>query len=178
MGPPASSCFVALASLRAPFSEARLIHLYIVRRYAGEEIPKGEELFDYTGHVRLVACAEHDTSTSSYLLNLFTHEESQVFIDIDAARAGNESRFLNDHHGICNAPNAQFWPYFDITSGEKRMAVKTIAPIPVGAEIVVDYGGGYFQRDSSDDSDMHDSDEEFNSPRKKRRGGGRAVRKS
>eukprot|EP00962_Isochrysis_galbana_P034104 scaffold11491_cov64-Isochrysis_galbana.AAC.1 len=46
-------------------------------RYAGEEIPKDETLFDYAGHVRLVVGTEHDTSTSSYLLNLFTHEDSQ-----------------------------------------------------------------------------------------------------
>jgi hypothetical protein len=47
-------------------------------RFAAEEIPKGEALFDYSGNVRLVVGTEHDTSSSSYLLNLFTHEESQV----------------------------------------------------------------------------------------------------
>ncbi len=28
-------------------------------------------------------------------------------------------------------------------------------------EILVDYGGSYFEKDSSEDSDMHDSDSEF-----------------
>ena len=41
------------------------------------------------------------------------------------------------------------------------MAIKTIKPIAAGAEILVDYGGRFFAPDSSDDSDMHDSDEEF-----------------
>lgn len=126
--------------------------------------------------MRVVVGEEHDTSNSSYLLNLFTHDGSEnaqgdgvsVYIDIDAARAGNEARFLNDYHGAASAPNAQFWPYFDTTSGEKRMAVKTIQDIAPGAEIMVDYGGRYFAKDSSDDSDMQSSDEEF-APKKQRR---------
>jgi len=46
------------------------------------------------------------------------------------------------------------------------MAVKTIATIAAGHEILVDYGGRYFEADSSDDSDMHASDEEFQFARK------------
>lgn len=94
-----------------------------------------------------------------------------VFIDIDASRCGNESRFVNDFHGTGLTPNAQFWQYFDNKTGEKRMAIKSIAPIPTGSEILVDYGGQYFEKDSSDDSDMHSSDEEFDarSPKKKKR---------
>lgn len=149
--------------------------------YAGEDIPKGEELFDYTGHVRVVAGEEHDTNSSSYLLNLFTHEDSQTYIDVDANLAGNEARFLNDYHGTGSPPNAQFWPHFDPNSGEKRIAVKTIADVPCGAELLVDYGGRYFERDSDDDSQMHSSDEEFSlgsSAKKKARGraGGRSGR--
>ena len=48
----------------------------------------------------------------------------------------------------------------DVT-GEKRMGVKTIAPIAKGSEILVDYGGRYFERDSDSDSEMRESDEEF-----------------
>ena len=36
-------------------------------------------LFDYAGHVRVVVGEELDTSTSSYLLNLFTDEDASVF---------------------------------------------------------------------------------------------------
>jgi hypothetical protein len=35
---------------------------------------------------------EHDTNKSSYLLNLFHSEEHMLYIDVDAARAGNEVR--------------------------------------------------------------------------------------
>ena len=46
--------------------------------------------------------------------------------------------------------------------------------VRTGQELLVDYGGKYFQPDSSDDSDMHDSDEEFAvKPSKKKRRLGR-----
>ena len=46
-------------------------------------------------------------------------------------------------------------------TGERRMGVKTIREVTSGQELLVDYGGSYFAKDSSDDSDMHESDEEF-----------------
>ena len=58
-------------------------------------------------------------------------------------------------------PNCQFFPYYDSITGEKRMGVKTIRDVSVGQELLVDYGGKYFAKDSDDDSDMHESDEEF-----------------
>ena len=70
-------------------------------------------------------------------------------------------------------PNAQFWPYFDSATGEKRMSVKTTLPVPAGHEVLVDYGGRYFVPDSSEDSDMHASDEEFEERSPGKRGGGR-----
>lgn len=44
------------------------------------------------------------------------------------------------------------------------MGVKTIREVTSGQELLVDYGGSYFAKDSSDDSDMHESDEEFEVP--------------
>ena len=138
-----------------------------------EPIAKGERLLDYAGKVAITHGQEHDTSKSSYLLNLFTDDEAGVWVDIDAASAGNEARFLNDWHGHPDQskPNCQFWPYFDEQTGEKRMAIKTIADIVAGQELLVDYGGRYFAKDESDDSDMRSSDDEFEeeAPKKKRR---------
>ena len=121
-----------------------------------EPIAKGEKLLDYAGKVAITHGQEHDTSKSSYLLNLFTDDEAGVWVDIDAASAGNEARFLNDWHGHPDQskPNCQFWPYFDEQTGEKRMAIKTIADIVAGQELLVDYGGRYFAKDESEDSDM------------------------
>ena len=71
-----------------------------------------------------------------------------------------------------DAPNCQFWPYYDTTTGERRMGIKTIAPVESGQELLVDYGGKYFEPDAEEDSDMHDSDEEFEvkpKPKKRRR---------
>jgi len=59
--------------------------------------------------------------------------------------------------------------YFDPSTGERRMAVKSIKPIGAGEEVLVDYGGSYFERDLSSDSDMHSSDDEFDGD-----GGGRS----
>jgi len=44
------------------------------------------------GQVSITLGDEHDTNKSSYLLNLFTSEEHALYIDVDAARAGNEVR--------------------------------------------------------------------------------------
>ena len=61
-----------------------------------------------------------------------------LHIDIDSERCGNEARFVNDYRGTgVEGPNAQFWPYFDTSTGERRMAVKTIKPITVGSEVLV-----------------------------------------
>ena len=140
--------------------------------YAGEDIEKGAFLLDYAGFVSITLGDEHDTNKSSFLLNLFNSEEHMVYIDVDAARAGNEARFLNDFHGVpgIDAPNCQFWPYYDNVTGEKRIGIKTIREVATGQELLVDYGGKYFAADSSDDSDMHESDEEFEvKPKTKKR---------
>ena len=98
--------------------------------YAAEDIAAGVPLLDYAGKVSVTVGDEYDTNKSSYLLNIFKDEDAGVYVDIDAARCGNEGRFVNDFHGTgATRPNAQFWPYFDTTTGEKRMAIKTIRPL-------------------------------------------------
>ena len=54
-------------------------------------------------------------------------------MDIDAQAAGNEGRFVNDFHGTGATPNAQFWPYYDQITGERRMAIKSTALIAAGS---------------------------------------------
>ena len=82
-------------------------------------------LLDYAGKISIVADEDHDTNKSSFIL--FKDEEAGVFVDIDAASCGNEGRFVNDYHGTgVVKPNAQFWPYFDPITGEKRMAIKCV----------------------------------------------------
>ena len=91
-----------------------------------------------------------------------------MYVDIDAANCGNESRFVNDYHGTgASGPNAQFWQYFDEKTGERRMAVKTIQPIPAGDEILVNYGALYFEKDSSDDSSDSEQEDAENQTRSK-----------
>ncbi|KAL1521246.1 hypothetical protein AB1Y20_020917 [Prymnesium parvum] len=138
--------------------------------FASENIDKGVVLLDYAGRISVVVGEESDVNRSSYLLNMFTDEEHSVYVDIDASQIGNEARFINDYHGTGQPANSQFWPYFDEHTGEKRMSIKTIKPVASGQEILVDYGGRFFEKDSSSDSDMHQSDEEFApKPKTKRR---------
>ena len=71
---------------------------------AGEDVPAGARLCEYAGdiHVEIAQRGGERASEfnrSSYLLNLYTNEDEGVYIDIDAADAGNEARFVNDHNG-------------------------------------------------------------------------------
>lgn len=69
-------------------------------------------------------------------------------------------------------PNATFWPYVDSATGEKRMCVKTTAPVAAGQELLVDYGKRYFEQEASDsqaDSDSaSDYERERSRPAKRR----------
>ena len=83
---------------------------------------------------------EHDTSTSSYLLNIFTDEEVGAYIDIDASQCGNEARFVNDFHGTgADGPNAQVYDrrVFNAMPWPLCMHVLTTAPSPLPTVLAV-----------------------------------------
>lgn len=99
---------------------------------AAEDIPAGERLIDYAGQICVelagvggaraadVASAGGGGgfNRSSYLLNLYSNPEEGVYIDIDAAHAGNESRFANDYRGT--GARAQWLPSWAVRSARSR----------------------------------------------------------
>ena len=71
-------------------------------------------------------------------------------IQIDAARMGNEARFINDYRGIANKPNALF-KESKASYGEIRMSIWSGSEkIPKGKEILVSYGKSWWRSRSED----------------------------
>ncbi|KAF1356151.1 hypothetical protein BDV97DRAFT_417594 [Delphinella strobiligena] len=60
-------------------------------------------ILPYIGHMHTDAPADTDI-TSSYDISL----DRELGVSIDAAKAGNEARFVNDYRGIRDRPNAEF----------------------------------------------------------------------
>lgn len=77
-------------------------------------------------------------------------------VAVDAARMGNEARFVNDYRGVPGVvrPNAEFCEVWDARKGEKAMGVFVLpvgkrekgkgGGIAKGQEILVSYGRGFW----------------------------------
>jgi xeroderma pigmentosum group C-complementing protein len=103
--------------------------------------------------------SDYDYAKSDY--DLWLDHESDVAVD--AARAGNEARFVNDYRGVPGRPekkpNAEFRVVWDprVGAGEKCMAVYVLPAgkravgrartvgIAGGEEVLVSYGRGFWQ---------------------------------
>jgi len=73
-------------------------------------------------------------------------------VAVDAARAGNEARFVNDFRGVPGAggrANAEFREVWDPRRGERAMAVFAArgrsGGIAKGEEVLVSYGKGFWE---------------------------------
>ncbi|PQE25453.1 set domain-containing protein [Rutstroemia sp. NJR-2017a BBW] len=77
-------------------------------------------------------------------------------VGIDAAKKGNEARFINDYRGVGEKPNAEFKEIWDVARGERGMGVWVLGEgkgksakgkwkgIKKGDEILVSYGRGFW----------------------------------
>ncbi|KAK4189366.1 hypothetical protein QBC35DRAFT_472754 [Podospora australis] len=129
-----------------PSSDA--VNKSLIQEEMGEQEKAEEENYDY--------------SKSDYDLWL----DREADIAVDAARYGNEARFVNDYRGVPGAQraNAEFRVAWDLRRGEKTMAVyvlpvgkKTlqkaerqglkgpVGGIKKGEEILVSYGRGFWE---------------------------------
>ena len=117
--------------------------------FASRPFVTGERVVRYCGVAKPRAATASAADTSDYLYAL-----SGMAVDIDAARAGNESRYANDCRGTGRPRNAQFvetWGdaegrVVDVaTAASLSLAVwiETIRPIGAGEEILVSYGAHY-----------------------------------
>jgi len=64
-------------------------------------------------------------------------------VDVDAALAGNESRFINDYRGVAARPNVQFVETRSAL-GAADVWVQVLRAVSVDEEILVSYGSRYF----------------------------------
>jgi len=116
--------------------------------FAARDFVPGERVMRYCGVAKARGPAGSGDA-SDYLYAL-----GGAAVDIDAARAGNESRYANDCRGTGKARNAQFveaWgaadgrPVDDTAADSLSLAVwiEALRPIAAGDEILVSYGANY-----------------------------------
>ncbi|KAI1374474.1 hypothetical protein F4677DRAFT_426235 [Hypoxylon crocopeplum] len=97
--------------------------------------------------------------------------DRDVALAVDADKAGNEARFVNDYRGVKERANSEFRECWDSRRGEKCMAVfvlpagkntgkKAGVGIGKGEEILVSYGKGFWSKRR----DENQGDYEFEGP--------------
>lgn len=126
--------------------------------FAAEHLPPDTLVVTYIGYVHP---AEETDKTSDYDLSI----DRELGIGVDAARMGNEARFVNDYRGVASAPNAEFrdvWLELAKSKHEKRLGIFVLSAgkagrrsqgIRKGEEILVSYGKGFWterQKEATD----------------------------
>ncbi|KKY33573.1 putative set domain-containing protein [Diaporthe ampelina] len=118
--------------------------------FAARSLPPGSLILPYLGEYHPADSAAH--AFSDYDLWL----DRDAGVAVDAARMGNEARFVNDYRGVPSAvkPNAEFCEVWDLRRGEKGMAVFVLpvgkkakgkgSGIAKGEEILISYGKGFW----------------------------------
>ncbi|KAI0894592.1 hypothetical protein F4806DRAFT_110740 [Annulohypoxylon nitens] len=136
--------------------------------FAARQLPPGSLILPYYGVVHSSLppfCMAHEQSDYDLWL------DRDAALAVDADKAGNEARFVNDYRGIAARPNSEFKECWDLRRGERCMAVfvlpagknagkKAGAGIGKGEEILVSYGKGFWskRRDEHQDGDALDGD--------------------
>ncbi|KAI0343968.1 hypothetical protein BDW22DRAFT_1355202 [Trametopsis cervina] len=107
--------------------------------FAAKKLQARQHIIDYVGEVHC-----DDRPDSDYDLSLLRLPNG-IAVGIDASKAGNEARFINDFRGIADKPNALFQEGRD-DSGALSMSVWSgNEPIKKGSEILVSYGKGFWK---------------------------------
>ncbi|KAI1766982.1 hypothetical protein GGR53DRAFT_484449 [Hypoxylon sp. FL1150] len=132
--------------------------------FAGKYLPPGSLVLPYYGVVHS-SVPPHNVAhqTSDYDLWL----DRDVDLAVDAEKAGNEARFINDFRGIAARPNCEFRECWDSRRGERCMAVfvlpasknankNVVAGVGKAEELLVSYGKGFWgkRRDEIAGEDM------------------------
>ncbi|KAK8437568.1 hypothetical protein IWX49DRAFT_549770 [Phyllosticta citricarpa] len=122
--------------------------------FARAALPPATLILTYSGTLHTRDDAD---AASDYDLSL----DRELGVGVDAARGGNEARFVNDYRGVPGvaAPNAEFgdvWVEVDGKRVERRMGVWVLGKgknakglrargIRKGEEILVSYGKGFWR---------------------------------
>ncbi|KAI9099863.1 hypothetical protein DFS34DRAFT_616325 [Phlyctochytrium arcticum] len=118
---------------------------------AASNLAPRQLLLDYIGCVHGPSTA---STTSDYIICLDRYTD----LSIDAEKAGNEARFINDFRGTGKKHNVEFEPYRCPKSGQIRMGVWVLnRKIMKGEELLVTYGKGFWQNRGLFDEKHFDS---------------------
>lgn len=133
---------------------------------ATRALAPGSLILPYLGEVHPAGAEAH--ASSDYDLWLDRGGD----VAVDAARMGNEARFVNDYRGVPGAarPNAEFCEVWDVRRGEKAMAVFVLPAgkkdkgkgggISKGQEILVSYGKGFWGKRQEEEWFEENNDDE------------------
>jgi len=127
--------------------------------FAVKDLKPGTFILQYLGEIHLSSGPTLNSPdphrTSDYDLSL----DRELGLGIDADKAGNEARYINDFRGVPGAerPNAEFNEIWDGNRKERGMGVWVLGKsgkgkgIKKGEEILVSYGRGFWKarKDSS-----------------------------
>ncbi|KAG6012441.1 hypothetical protein E4U54_007536 [Claviceps lovelessii] len=108
--------------------------------FAARHLPPGSFILAYLGRVHGSATTD---PTSDYDLWL----DKEADLAVDAARGGNEGRYVNDFRGVRERANAVFGTGWSERWGEVCVGVWVVGGktgIRKGDEIVVSYGKGFW----------------------------------
>ncbi|KAJ3112037.1 hypothetical protein HDU96_005040 [Phlyctochytrium bullatum] len=112
---------------------------------AKSKIPPRTYILDYCG---VIHTEPYASKTSHYILSF----ERIYSLSIDAEKAGNEARMINDYRGVPGAvrPNVEFQTYRNAKTGEIRMGIFSLSkPIRAGEELLLSYGKGFWNQQDS-----------------------------
>lgn len=146
--------------------------------FATRDLAPGTLILPYLGEVHIgtapFGCTAATTSTSASTDDPtngeaydYAKSDYDLWLDreadlaVDAARAGNEARFVNDYRGVPGRggkkANAEFRVVWDPRTGERGMAVYVlragkravgrarVVGVARGEEVLVSYGRGFWQ---------------------------------
>ncbi|CEL93070.1 unnamed protein product [Vitrella brassicaformis CCMP3155] len=95
-----------------------------------------EVLGEYTGYL------VPPSRDGPYVCKLVQDEADWEAVSVDASKAGNELRFVNDYRGISEQPNVSFSSCF--IDGLPRTLLVVTRPVAFGEEFLADYGQSYW----------------------------------
>ncbi|KAJ3570157.1 hypothetical protein NPX13_g5824 [Xylaria arbuscula] len=128
--------------------------------FAARQLEPGTLILPYYGIVHS-SLPPHSLNHDKSDYDLWLNREANVAVDAD--KAGNEARFVNDYRGVRERPNAEFKLCWDARSGQQCMAVFVLPSgknastkagtlgIAKGAEILVSYGKGFWSKRKEED---------------------------
>ncbi|KAI0830017.1 hypothetical protein F5Y06DRAFT_282296 [Hypoxylon sp. FL0890] len=122
--------------------------------FAAKQLPPGSLILPYYGIVHS-SLPPYSTFHEKSDYDLWLDRDAALAVDAD--KAGNEARFVNDYRGVKERPNSEFRECWDSRRGEKCMAVfvlpagkntgkKAATGIGKEEEILVSYGKGFWSK--------------------------------